>query len=200
MRQMTDQRHDTVMGVRIDSGGHGADASDEAVQALVVGRIDPWPEVRNQVALSKSSSRAFTTPAVSAPQTGWPPMKRFSSAGLSAAIRLDLVLPISVTMQAGPEATSACRAIASNERTGVARKTISVPETASSILPNLVSDGAHFQCLPQAAFRAAETADAPDTQTFLGRQASEPPISPTPMMAMEVLEKSGMAVPAAAPL
>ena len=64
--------------------------------------------VRYQRAPSKRSSREPSTPAVSAPASGWPPMKRSAPGALStASSRARFVEPTSVTTVPGPEAASA---------------------------------------------------------------------------------------------
>ena len=63
--------------------------------------------VRYQRAPSNRSARAFSTPEVSAPASGWPPMKRGSSP--RAAIASRLTEPTSVTAVSSPAASSASR-------------------------------------------------------------------------------------------
>ena len=68
----------------------------------------PRAGVRYQVAPSNRSSRACSTPAVSAPARGCPPMKRSSATPASAMARL--VEPTSVTTHVRPRAVRAPRA------------------------------------------------------------------------------------------
>ncbi len=90
----------------------------------------PLAGVRYQVAPSKRSSRACSTPAVSAPASGCPPTKR-SSAAASASARL--VEPTSLTTQSGPAAVSAARTLSPSAPTGAATNTTSASATAAAM-------------------------------------------------------------------
>ena len=88
--------------------------------------------VRYQVAPSNRSGRAWATPAVSAPASGCPPMKRGSSI---AATTERLVEPTSVTTQSSPAAASTSRTATGRSPTGVATNATSAPSSASSAEP-----------------------------------------------------------------
>ena len=86
--------------------------------------------VRYQVAPSNRSARACSTPAVSAPASGWPPMKRWSS---TAATTARLVEPTSVTTQSPARRPPAPRATTPGSTpTGAATNAASAPSTASA--------------------------------------------------------------------
>jgi hypothetical protein len=88
-----------VVGVGVDRGRLGAEAGDEALQALEQrARTVVEVGVRYQTAPSKRSSRAWATPAASLPASGWPPTKRSSPL---AATTARFVEPTSVTRQPG---------------------------------------------------------------------------------------------------
>ena len=53
------------------------------------------------MAPSYSEARALRTPAVSEPQSGWPPTQRPCSSGVRASISIALVLPTSLTTASG---------------------------------------------------------------------------------------------------
>ena len=82
----------------------------------------PWVVavgVRYQVAPSKRSSRACSTPAASEPASGWPPTKRGSAA---APITVRLVEPTSVTTQVRGACASTVSTVSARTSTGTATK------------------------------------------------------------------------------
>ena len=85
--------------------------------------------VRYQVAPSKRSARACSTPAVSAPASGWPPTKRGSSVAATIA---RLVEPASVTAQSGDASARASATVRSSTPTGAATNARSAPSIAAS--------------------------------------------------------------------
>src|SRR3954453_11846904 len=137
--------------------------------------------VRYQRAPSKRSARAFSTPAVSAPASGWPPMNRSSPP--SASTSSPLVEPTSVTTVSGPEAASASRACSGSAATGPAQNTRSAPSQASATEP------APRSIAPSSTARASRSGRRPQPTTSASsrrRAASpiEPPIRPTPRTAI----------------
>ena len=89
--------------------------------------------VRYQRAPSNRSARAFSTPAVSAPASGWPPMKRSSCGPRTCATSAPLVEPTSVTTASSPLDASASETSSGSAPTGAAQKTTSAPSTAPAI-------------------------------------------------------------------
>ena len=96
VRQVGDGRQDRVVGLGLDRRRAGAEAVQQPVQPLVEQPEVVGAGVRYQVAPSNRSARACSTPAVSAPASGWPPTNRGSSC---AATTARLVEPTSVTTQ-----------------------------------------------------------------------------------------------------
>src|SRR6187549_363713 len=136
--------------------------------------------VRYQRAPSKRSARAFWTPAVSAPASGCPPMKRSSSPRAATSWRL--VEPASVTTVSGPLAASASRTRSGRTETGEAQKTTSASAQASSTVAAVRSTP------PRSAARSSVAARGPQPITSapsFSRAARpiEPPIGPTPSTA-----------------
>src|SRR4029450_9813263 len=86
--------------------------------------------VRNHVASSKRSQRAFSGPCPSEPQTGWPPRKR-EAPEAAEQIRA-FVEPTSVTVQSDEVASSAAATCDGITDTGVATRTSSASETEPS--------------------------------------------------------------------
>ena len=81
VRQVADRRHQAVVGLGVDRLRPGAEVGDgRAAGGRRAARWSARVGVRYQRAPSKRSARAFSTPAVSAPASGWPPMKRSSLA------------------------------------------------------------------------------------------------------------------------
>ena len=85
--------------------------------------------VRYQVASANRSARACSTPAVSAPASGWPPMNRGSS---TAPTTTRLTEPTSVTTHSGPAAASTSPTIDASTWTGAATNAKSASATAAS--------------------------------------------------------------------
>ena len=81
VREVADRRHQAVVGLGVDRLRPGAEAGDESLQAVVEdsARASLGRASGTSGRPSKRSARAFSTPAVSAPASGWPPMKRSSS-------------------------------------------------------------------------------------------------------------------------
>ena len=81
------------------------------------------------MAPSNRPPRACSTPAVSAPASGWPPMKRSSPTAETTA---RLAEPTSVTTQSGPASASAARTAPGSAPTGAATNAASAPASASA--------------------------------------------------------------------
>ena len=103
----------------------------------------PWERsvgVRYQRAPSNRSWREPSTPAVSAPASGCPPMKRSEPvASAIAATSACFVEPTSVTTASGPAVSSAVATRSGRAVTGAAQKTTSAPATASAAEPSVRS-------------------------------------------------------------
>ena len=128
VRQVRDARHHAVVQRRVDRRRLRADPDERPVQALVERSGRRGPGVRYHVAPSKRSARACSTPEVSAPASGWPPMKRGSSRAPTTA---RLVEPTSRDGAVGRRARPAPRRPrAPSAATGAATKTSSAPSTA----------------------------------------------------------------------
>src|SRR5829696_146928 len=139
--------------------------------------------VRYQRAPSKRSARAFSTPEVSAPASGWPPMKRLSDP--SAAITSRFTEPTSVIAQSSPAAARASAATPGRAVTGAAQKTTSAPTTASAAFPA----GSSIASSCAARSSSSRSGSKPATSApSLWRAASptEPPIRPTPRTAIRI--------------
>src|SRR5436190_1832771 len=135
--------------------------------------------VRYQVAPSKRSSRACSTPEVSEPASGWPPMKRSSAA---AAATTRLVEPTSLTTHSGPALSSAARTVSASAPTGAATKATSAPRTASA------TSAARASIAPSASAFSPTLSSGSYPLTWararpLAARPIEPPISPTPRIA-----------------
>ncbi len=133
--------------------------------------------VRYQAAPSNRSARAFSTPLVSAPATGWPPTKRSSA---TASTTWALVEPTSLTTHSGPAASRAAWTWVASEPTGPQAKQASVLSRASSserattsMAPALAGGLQALRAAPVAHDLAAtltagrqadRAADQPDTQ------------------------------------
>ena len=87
--------------------------------------------VRYQVAPSNRSARACSTPAVSAPASGWPPTNRDVASSTAATIAR-LVEPTSVTTQSSGAAASTAAVTSGRTPTGAATNTASASPTASA--------------------------------------------------------------------
>ena len=165
------------------AAGRAPSSREQPVQALVERRRSVRAVgVRYQVAPSNRSARACSTPAVSAPASGWPPMKRGSS---TAATSARLVEPTSVTTQsaparrqrlARPRPAARRTGAATNDDVGVRRPPPRRVAHAASIAPRASAR--------VAARRAAGRSRAP-ARPSRSRAARpiEPPISPTPTTA-----------------
>ena len=105
VRQVRDGGQHAVVRLGVDRDGRAPSATSTGrAGARRGGRSERSVGVRYQAAPSNRSARV-PTPADSAPATGWPPMKRSSTA--AASVRL--VEPTSVTTVSGGAASSASR-------------------------------------------------------------------------------------------
>ena len=139
----------------------------------------PWVValgVRYQVAPSKRSSRACSTPAASEPASGWPPTKRGSRAA-SRTVRL--VEPTSVTTALRGACSRTVATVSASTSTGTATKTASAPSSASPrsrwalwIAPRATASSARGSN-PRTVAPRRERAASP----------TDPPMSPTPTTA-----------------
>ena len=135
--------------------------------------------VRYQVAPAKRSARAWSTPDVSAPASGWPPTKRGSSRPATIS---RLVEPTSETTHSGPATASAASTVSGSAPTGAATNTRSASHTASA----RDSAGASIAPRSRAASSTPGAGSHPVTRACARSRAAspmEPPISPTPTTA-----------------
>src|SRR5215211_1209000 len=144
---------------------------------------EPSPGVRYQTAPWNRSARACSTPDVSAPAIGWPPMKRSSAADCTT---LRLVEPTSLTTQSGPAAASACCSCAGSAPTGAQAKQASAPSSAPS-------SSARSR---RSRLRPKPTTSASSACSFAARPM-EPPIRPTPRTAILIPCRSSSVAPLA---
>ena len=164
--------------------GMGAEAPQQRVQALVEhARGAPRAGVRYQVAPSKRSSRACSTPAVSAPASGCPPTKR-SSAAAAASSRL--VEPTSLTTQSAAAAASASATVAAQRRRrGRDEHRLGAGDRLREVARRL--DRSRPARAP-ARGRAGRGRSRDTSASARARAARpiEPPISPTPRTAIRI--------------
>ena len=138
--------------------------------------------VRYQRAPSNRSARAFSTPAVSAPANGCPPMNRSPSSSDSPPSSASLVEPTSVTTASSALASSASGTSPASAPMGAAQKTISAPWIAST------SEAAAWSRAPSSSARSAlrRSKSKPVTSASsrsLAASPIDPPIRPTPTTA-----------------
>src|SRR5664279_5182543 len=139
----------------------------------------PCAGVRYQLAPSKRSSRACSTPAVSAPASGCPPTNR-SSEPASASSRL--VEPTSLTTQSGPAAASARRTVSASAPTGAATNTTSASATAEPMSSAAMSMAPSSRALASTRSSGSYPHTCASARVRAARPI-EPPISPTPRTA-----------------
>ena len=95
-----DRGQQAVVGGGVEGDRAGAEGAARAgAGARAAGPTSARTGVRYQAAPSNRSARAFSTPLVSAPATGWPPTKRSSAI---ASTTCALVEPTSLTTQSAP--------------------------------------------------------------------------------------------------
>src|SRR4051812_45034432 len=137
--------------------------------------------VRYQRAPSKRSARAFSTPEVSAPASGCPPMNRLSAP--RAAITSRLTEPTSVTAHSSSAASSASATRPGSAITGAAQKTICAPSTASERVGG--AESIAFSSRARST-RLRSGSNPVTSASSLARAASpiDPPIRPTPRTAI----------------
>ena len=128
VRQVADGRHQAIVALGVDRLRPGAEVGDRALEPVVQHATRSARSASGTSARPRRGPRARSRrPAVSAPASGWPPMKRSAARPRARPPARALVEPTSVTTASGPLAPERLGDQLRKRATGAAQKITSAP-------------------------------------------------------------------------